>query len=71
MFPKVPPTKLPGEPHFGWGSKTGDEEDKKKLREIISRELKKPENRGNLDFFSYILVIIFYLKVWTRISLKP
>ena len=58
-FPKVPPTKLPDEPYFGWGSKIGDEENKKKLREIISKELKKPENRGNLEFCSNILVIIF------------
>ena len=50
-FPKVPPTKFPGEPYLDWGSKIGDEEDKKKLREIITKELKKPENRGNLEFF--------------------
>ena len=54
----MPPTKLPDEPYFGWGSKIGDEEDKKKLREIISKELKKPENRGNLEFCSNTLVII-------------
>ena len=31
----------------GWGSKSGNEEDKRALREIITIELKKPENRGN------------------------
>ena len=69
MFSKVPPTKFPGEPYVGWGSKIGDEKDKKNLREIISEELKKPENRGNLECF--LMFWSLYLKVWTRILLKP
>ena len=35
----------------GWGSKIGNVEDKRQLKEIISTELKKPENNGDPETF--------------------
>ena len=35
----------------GWGSKIGNDEDKRQLKEIISTELKKPENTGDPKTF--------------------
>ena len=36
----------------GWGSKGGNEEDKRDLRDIIATELKRPENRGDFEHAS-------------------
>ena len=56
FFSKVSSTSLrldEGRSFFvdGWGSKIGNDEDKRQLKEIISTELKKPENGGNLKTF--------------------
>ena len=47
----------------GWGGKTGTEEDRGDLDDIISKELKDPANHG-ISFFTQQIII--FGKVWTK-----
>ena len=68
MFSKVTPTKCPGEPYLGWGSKIGNKEDKKISEKLSVKNLRSQKTEVTLNFV--LMFWSLYPQVWTRTLLK-